>query len=193
MKYKAIFSIIACIILIGCAAHEEPVSTREPKTLLTEDEYTDLKIKPRKTEPVEIDYTRGTQMQSLDIATKVSPQEAIQNKFLSVATYGMAEELKRHHENGGMINYRNDAGETVLIKVLQGSYNEQTFLKLQYLVSVGARINSRGKSATSVSSPPLDVAVWNTSSIFKSDTASSKPYFAEQVLKYLIDHGAYVS
>jgi hypothetical protein len=105
----------------------------------------------------------------------------------------LAEDLKRHHENGGKVNYRNDDGETVLIKVLQGSYNEQTFLKLQYLVSVGAKVNSRGKSTTSVSSSPLDVAVWNTSSIFKSDTVSSKPYFAEQVLKYLIDHGADVS
>ena len=29
---------------------------------------------------------------------------------------GLAEDLKRHHEIGGKINYRNDDGETVLIK-----------------------------------------------------------------------------
>ena len=88
MQYKAIISIIVCIMLTGCAAQEEPVSQREPKTLLTEDDYTDLKIKPRKKEPVEmIDYKKGTQTQSFDITKKVSPQEAIQNKILSVATY----------------------------------------------------------------------------------------------------------
>jgi len=193
MNYKAISCVIVFLMLTGCAAQEEPVSTRNHKTLITKDDYDDLKIKTSEKEPVEVDYKKGVDRQNFNVITPISPQEAIQNKFLSAATYGLVDELKRHRENGGRINFRNDAGETALIKVLKGPYNEQTLLKLQYLISIGSIVNYRGKSATSISSSPLDIAVWNTSSIFKSDTAFSKPYFAEQVLKYLIDQGAYIS
>jgi ankyrin repeat protein len=179
-------------MLIGCAAQENLVSTGESKKIITKDDYDDLKIKTPKKEPVEVDYKRGVILKNFVVVPKVSPQEAIQNSFLSAATNGSLDTLKDSRKNGGRINFRNDNGETALIRVLKGPYDEQTFLKLKYLVSIGSRINIRGKSATSISSSPLDIAVWNTSSIFKSDTTSTKPYFAEQILKYLLDQGAYV-
>jgi hypothetical protein len=192
MNYKAIFCIIVFLMLTGCAAQEKRVGTGESKKIITKDDYDDLEIKTPEEEPVEIDYTKGVIIKNFVVVPKVSPQEAIQNSFLSAATYGSLDNLKHHRKNGGRINFRNDNGETALIRVLKGPYNEQTFLKLKYLVSIGSRINIRGKSATSISSSPLDIAVWNTSSIFKSDTASTKPYFAEQILRYLLDQGAYV-
>jgi ankyrin repeat protein len=192
MYYKAISCIVVFLMLTGCAAQEKHVSMRESKKIITKDDYDDLEIKTPEEEPVEIDYTKGVIIKNFVVVPKVSPQEAIQNSFLSAATYGSLDSLKESRENGGRINFRNDDGETALIRVLKGPYNEQTFLKLKYLISIGSRINIKGKSATSISSSPLDIAVWNTSSIFKSDTASTKPYFAEQILKYLLDQGAYV-
>ena len=54
-------------MLTGCASHEEPVSTREPKRLITKDDYEDLEIKPRKEEPVEVDYKKeGAYRPSID-------------------------------------------------------------------------------------------------------------------------------
>jgi len=91
------------------------------------------------------------------------------------------------------VNFRNDEGKTALIKVLEGRYNDQTLLKLEYLVSVGAKVNFRGKSKVSNNTTPLDAAVWTSSSGFKSDADAKSPFFAEQTLKYLIDEGADVS
>ena len=193
MNFKAIFCIVVFLILTGCAAQEEPVSTREQKTLITKDDYEDLQVKPRKEEPVEVDYKKGTFIQNFDISPKISAEETINNKFLYIASFGSVDELKLRHEKGARVNFRNNEGETVLIKVLEGSYDDQTLLKLKYLVSVGAKVNFKGKGATNDITTPLDAAVWKTSSIFKSDTASKRPFIAEQVLKYLINEGAYVS
>jgi len=193
MNYKAIFYIVIFLMLSGCAAQEEPVSTRDPKSLITKDDYGDLKEKPRKEEPVEADYSKGKSVPSIDTMPKIDPKRVMQDKFLYIASFGSVDELKIRYENGGKVNFRNDVGETALIKVLEGSYDDQILLKLKFLISVGADVNFKGKGATSERTTPLDAAVWNTSAVFKSDTASKKPYFAEQVLKFLIDEGAYIS
>ena len=193
MNYKAIFYIVIFLMLSGCAAQEEPVSTQDPKTLLTEDDYVDLKVEPRKEEPVQADYSKGKSISSIDTMPKTYPKKVMQDKFLYIASFGSVDELKIRYENGGKVNFRNDDGETALIKVLEGSYDDQTLLKLKFLLSVGADVNFKGKGATSERTTPLDAAVWNSSAVFKSHTASKKPYFAEQVLKFLIDEGAYVS
>jgi hypothetical protein len=189
MNYRVIFCIVIFLVLTGCAAQEEPVSAREPKSLITKDDYEDLKIKP-KDETVEVEYKQGKIIQSIDNA----PTKAIiQHRFLDVASFGSVKELKTRYEKGARLNFHNYEGKTALIKVLEGPYNEQTYLKLEYLVSAGSLVNFKGKGATSNSTTPLNVAVWNSSSVLKSDTASSKPYFAEQILKYLIAEGAYLS
>lgn len=59
--------LIIFLMLTGCAAQEEPVRVREPKKLITKDDYEDLKIKPRKEEPVEVDYKKeGSYEQNFD-------------------------------------------------------------------------------------------------------------------------------
>ena len=67
MKQIALLVGVALFVLIGCAAREEPISTREPKSLITKDDYEDLKIETKKEEPVEIDYKKeGTYKQNFD-------------------------------------------------------------------------------------------------------------------------------
>ena len=68
MNYKAIFCFaVVFLMLTGCVSHEEPASTREPKRLITKDDYEDLEIKPRKEEPVEVDYKKeGAYRPSID-------------------------------------------------------------------------------------------------------------------------------
>ena len=193
MNYKAIFCVIVFLMLTGCAAQEEPASTRNPKTIITKDDYEDLKIEPLRKEPVEIDYKQGVPTRSIDTTKKISTQEAIQDKFLYIASFGTVDELKTRYENGARVNFRNNKGETALIKVLEGPYDNQTLLKLKYLVSVGAQVDLKAMSARGHYTTPLDDAVWKSSSVFKSNTASKNPFFAEQIIKYLIDEGADIS
>ena len=58
MKQIAVLIFVVFLMLTGCAAQEEIVSTREPKNLITKDEYEDLKIKIPEEEPVEVDYKK---------------------------------------------------------------------------------------------------------------------------------------
>jgi len=194
MNYKAFFCIVVFFILTGCATQEDPVSTREPTTLLTKDDYEDLKVKPRKEEPVYVDYKKeGIYRKNIKTIKKISAEEANQLKFVDAAAFGSVDDLKIRYEKGAKVNFRNNDGETALLKVLEGPYDNGTFIKLKYLISIGAGVNFRGRSATSDITTPLNSAVWNTSIVFKSNRASNKPYFAEQILIYLIDQGASVS
>lgn len=180
-------------LMIGCAAREETSSTREPRNLITRDDYEDLQVKPPKEEPIEVDYSKGITRQSINPIPKKSTQIVIQDKFLSVATYGSVDELRNRYENGGKINFRNEAGETVLLKVLEGPYDDQTLLKFGFLLSAGAKVNFYGTSNEIHKTTPLNVAVLNSSTVFKSDTASRNPLIAEYIINYLIDHGADVT
>ena len=58
MKQIAALVFVVFLMLTGCAAKEEPASNREPKSLITKDDYEDLKIKTPKEEPVEVDYKK---------------------------------------------------------------------------------------------------------------------------------------
>ena len=193
MNYKIFFCIVGFLVLSGCAAQEEPMSTREPKHLITKDDYEDMKVKPRKKKPVVVDYNKGVAVQNINIKKEVNAREANQRRFLDNAAFGSLDDLKIRYEKGARVNFRNDNGETVLINVLKGPYDNETFLKLEYLLSIGAHVNFKGRTETSPNTTPLDAAVWYSSSIFKSETASNNAYYAEQILKYLIDKGAYVS
>ena len=54
-------------LLAGCAAEQEPVTVREPRQLITRDDYEDLQVKPRREEPVEVDYKKqGSMRQNFD-------------------------------------------------------------------------------------------------------------------------------
>lgn len=194
MNFKALLYIVVLIFLTGCAAQQEPVSTREPTTLLTKDDYEDLKVAPPKEEPVFVDYKKeGVYKKNIQTIKKISPEQANQLKFIDTGAFGSVHDLRIRYEKGAKVNFRNDKGETALLKVLEGPYDEETFLKLEYLVSIGAGVNFRGTSRTSEITTPLNSAVWNTGIVFKSSRASNNPYFAEQVLKYLIDAGASVA
>ena len=167
MNCKIIFSIAVFLILTGCAAQEEQVSTIEPKTLVIEDDYGDLKIKPREKKPVYVDHKEGAQRRNFEVFKKLSEAEANQLKFVDVAALGSADDLKILHERGAKVNFRDEDGETPLINVLDGSYDNQTFLKFNYLMSIEANVTFRGKSEKSDYTTPLGIAVWNTGNHMK--------------------------
>jgi len=195
MNFRTFFFCLIIITLIfGCAAREEEtISTREPRNLITRDDYKDLQVKPPKEEPIEVDYSQGIIKQSITPIPKKPTQVVIQDKFLSVATYGSVDELRKRYENGGKVNFRNEAGETVLLKVLEGPYDDQTLLKFGFLLSVGAKVDFYGTSGEIKKTTPLNVAVLNSSPVFKSDTPSRSPLIAEYIINYLIDNGADLS
>ena len=58
MKQIAALLFVVFLMLSGCAAQEEPASIREPKSLITKEDYEDLKIQIPKEEPVEVDYKK---------------------------------------------------------------------------------------------------------------------------------------
>lgn len=68
MKLKKIFCCIAVfLLLLGCASREKPLTVREPKKLITRDDYEELKMKPCEDEPVEVDYKKeGIYRPSID-------------------------------------------------------------------------------------------------------------------------------
>ena len=189
MNYKFIYSIVVFLMLFGCAAQEEPVSSRESKSLILQDDYEDLQVKPIKEEPVIVDYKEGTFRRNIETIKKLSTEEANQLKFIDVASSGSEGELKKYYEKGANVNFRNVDGETALINVLDGPYNEMTLDKLKYLLLIGAEVNFRGKSEKSDNTTPLGVAVWNSAIIFHSGNAPQYP-IAKQVLKILIAAGA---
>jgi ankyrin repeat protein len=90
------------------------------------------------------------------------------------------------------VNFRNNNGETALIKVLDGPYNEDTFLKLKYLISVGVRLNVRGKSSKSENTSSLGVAICNSKAVFQSGN-TAEVQIAQHILELLIDAGVDVS
>ena len=74
MKHIVILVFIALFVMAGCAAQDEPVSNREPKSIITKDDYEDLKIEPPpKEEPVEVDYKKGVYIQNFEPLKKESP------------------------------------------------------------------------------------------------------------------------
>jgi hypothetical protein len=66
MKQIVILVSVILFALTGCGVKEEPVSTREPKNLITKEDYEDLKIEPKKEKPVEVDYEKGTFRQNFE-------------------------------------------------------------------------------------------------------------------------------
>ena len=193
MNHKPLFCLLVFLILTGCAAQKEPGTAREPGQLITPDNYKDLHVKPKEEKPVYVDYEKeGTYRQSIQTLRKTNPKEANQLRFINNASLAGVDELKLHYENGAKVNFRNAKGETVLIKVLDGPYDNETLLKLKYLLSVGAKLNYRGKSENSDYTTPLGVAIWNSSLVFKSGDATKYPSTRE-ILKLLIADGADIS
>jgi ankyrin repeat protein len=188
------FLCIACILLLAnCAVQKEPASSRPPKRLITKVEG-DVKRKPLKKKPVEVDYQKeGVIVQNIEIIKKENPAEFNQRRFIEYASYTSLDDIKLQYERGAKVNFRTDNNETVLVNIMKGVFDNETLLKLEYLVSVGASVDFRGRSKTSNLTTPLDAAVYYSSSVFKEDTVSDKMYYAEKIIRYLLEAGANVS
>ena len=71
MKHTILFGIIFLLLIAGCASQKEPVTAREPKRLITRDDYDDLKVKTPEEKPAEVDYKKeGVYRPSIDTRRK---------------------------------------------------------------------------------------------------------------------------
>ena len=190
MNYKSIcIAGIVFFLLTGCAAREETVIRGEAKSLILEDDYENLQVPPPEEEPVTVDFKQGVFKRNIETVKKLSAAEVNQNNFIDDAATGSVGGLKKYYEKGAKVNFRNQEGETALINVLDGPYNDETLAKVKYLLSIGAGVNFRGKSSQSDNTTPLGVAVWNTAAIFESGKADKYPV-AKEILGILIEAGA---
>jgi len=177
MKFKAIFYTVVFLMLVGFIAKQEQAIAGEPRVQNL----------------VYVDYTRGSNRQNFALSNKIRDKNFKHIQFVKVADKGTFQELRfLYNEKKPRVNFRNSNGETALIKVLDGPYNEDTLLKLKYLISAGARLNVRGKSSKSDNTSSLGVAIWNSKAFIQSGNAA-EVQIAQQVLELLIDAGADVS
>ena len=193
MKFKAIFFTLIFFILIGFTVKQNQVIASELKKAYSKTDYSDLRLTSRAPKNISVSYKRGGIRQNFATPRKTRDKDFKHIKFIEVASMGKFHELLFFHEKTKpRINFRNNNGETALIEVLDGSYNEDTFSKLKFLISLGAGTNVRGKSSKSDNTSPLGVAIWNSKAIFQSGN-TEEVKIAQKVLELLIAAGADVS
>jgi hypothetical protein len=190
MKIKAIFSTILLLIIIGLTAKQDQVIASELKKVNAKTDYRDSRPASRAPKGVYVNYTGGGNRQNFETPGKNSSKNFKHISYIAVAAMGTYQELLfLHAERKPRVNVRNYKGETALIKVLDGSYNEDTFSKVKFLLSAGARPNVRGKSSKSDNTSPLGVAIWNSKTVLQSGTAE-EVQIARKILGLLIAAGA---
>lgn len=194
MKVKAVFSTFLVLMLVGFTVKQKQAMAGEPKR---DSSKTDVRIFNRPPSRVNtliyVDYKHRNNKQNFVLFTKERDKSFKHIQFIKIAAIGNFHELRSlYEEKKPRVNFRNKKGETALVKVLDGPYDEDTIRKLQYLISVGVRLNVRGKSSKSEYTSPLGVAIWNSRAVFHSGNAA-EVQIAQQVLELLITAGADVS
>jgi len=92
-------------------------------------------------------------------------------------------------KKGADVNNKNRQGETALINALWGFFNYETYIKVSYLLDLGADVNLKGKGKLGIASP-LHEAIWWSSFLYRANRDTS---YAENILQDLIKKGAFVS
>ena len=193
MKFKAIFYTLFFLMIIGLTAKQDQIIASEFKKHYSKTNYSDSRLASSAPKGIYVNYTQGGNRQNFTTSRKNRTKNFTHIKFIEVASMGTFQELLfLHDEKKPRVNFRNNSGETALIKVLDGPYNEDTFSKLKFLISVGARPNIRGKSSKSDNTSSLGVAIWNSKAVFQSGN-SEEVQIAQQVIELLIAAGADVS
>ncbi|UCE49446.1 MAG: ankyrin repeat domain-containing protein [Phycisphaerales bacterium] len=135
-------------------------------------------------------------------ATKLSNRDAVQIRFVEAAQWEDVEVLEKLVERGAQVNVRNPNNETALINLLGAFFKPrpELWLKFVYLLDVlGADVNLKGRGSlmTHGTTTPLHQAIISTKFCFDSKHTKSfsqvEKDLAEQLLRRLIERGAYVS
>lgn len=123
-------------------------------------------------------------------AKKLDKKDAAQLRFIELARFGTVRELKEQIKNGADVNTKNVTEETALLNALSSFYDRYgTYLKVMYLLDLGADVNLKGKRRFDIATP-LHVAVHYSQFVFKANRDTS---YAEKILQELIKRGAFVS
>ena len=80
-------------------------------------------------------------------ATRLKSADAIQVRFVELATNGSVEELRSLVKMGARVNSPDRQGKTALTNALSSlSYRYDDYIKIMYLLDLGADVNLKGKS-----------------------------------------------
>jgi ankyrin repeat protein len=125
-------------------------------------------------------------------AKKLDKKEAAQLRFIKLAGFGDIGELGEQIKKGAEINTKNNNRETALINALSwaGRYEPEAYLKVMYLLTLGADVNLKGKASILGITTPLHTAVLSSHFLYKNNIDTS---YAEKILQELIKKGAFVS
>lgn len=194
MKYKAIFFGVVFLVLVGFTAKQEQVIASETKEGYSKVDYRGLELPSSRVKKTDNNaYKFRNKRQNFALLNKTNDKNFKHIQIIKVAAIGTFKELQfLYEEKKPRVNFRNKNGETALIKVLDCPYNDDTFLKLKFLISVGVKLNVRGKSSKSKNTSSLGVAIYNSKAVFQSGNAA-EVQIAQQILELLIREGAAVS
>lgn len=193
MRNKFIFYTGIFFVIIGLTVKQDQVIANELQQGYAKAVYSDLKLTSRPPQNSYVDYKDGIIRQNFATYKNAVNDNFKNTEFIEIASRGTFYELSFFHDKTRpKVNFRNKFGETALIEVLDGPYNEDTFSKLQFLISAGIGPNVRGKSSKSDNTSPLGVAIWNSKAVFQSGNAEEVE-IAQNTLELLIAAGADVS
>ncbi|MDX1776263.1 MAG: hypothetical protein R3297_06750 [Desulfobulbales bacterium] len=194
MNDKAILFTVAIFLAFGLLSGYGQVNAAETRKDIPEVKFRGLEIPASRKKKKQADeYVHRHKRQNFTVLGKSKNKNFKHIKFIKVAAQGTFPELQLlYEEKKTRINFRNQKGETALIKVLDGPFNEDTFLKLQFLISAGVNLNVRGKSAKSENTSSLGVAIYNSAAVFRSGHGK-EVQVARKILQLLIDAGAAVA
>jgi len=122
-------------------------------------------------------------------AQKVSPKKVKQLQFIETAAHGSLSEMDKLIKKGADVNGKNADGKTALIQALFGFFTIETYIKVKYLLDIGADVNLKGKGAFGKTTLLHAATYFSTSNFLKKRDFKS----AENILKALIEKGAFIS
>jgi ankyrin repeat protein len=194
MKFKVFFYTVVFLMLVGFTAKQDQVIAAETESGFAKVAFRSLQLPTSSVKKTANNsYRPRGSRQNFALLKHTKDKNFKHNQFIKVAAIGSFEELHFLYEGKRTrVNFRNKNGETALINVLDGPYNEDTYLKLKFLISVGVKLNVRGKSSKSENTSSLGVAIYNSKEVFQSGN-ESEVQIAQQILELLIDSGVAVS
>jgi ankyrin repeat protein len=126
-------------------------------------------------------------------ASRPNEREAVQLRFIQVATFGTPEILDELLKKGASVNGKNRDNEVALVNAMRHVMISEcvAYDKVLYLLDAGADPNMSGKGPIDTA-PPLHHAVWFTSILFNTK-GGKLGQCSMSLLSELIRRGAHVS
>jgi len=124
-------------------------------------------------------------------AKKLDEKYSVQIRFIKVAQFGSLKELIDLVKKGANVNNKNRQEETALINAIDIPFNYSTYMKVSYLLDLGADVNLKGRGMFGITTP-LHQAIHLSRFLYRSGVERDRSY-AEKILQDLIKKGAFVS